>query len=134
MVITTKGRQALSSLKTTYIQNHIAGSSPAESTFYFFTYFFMKKLLTLILLSLALISCGKLQREDVETWDTTENKYYFKEVPEEWTLPPMEWATSFEILMQKDCWVDEKFDTQNNKIVFKSYDCFAFFTMIDCIG
>lgn len=78
----------------------------------------MKKLI-FILIPFLLFACGK-----VET-NQTEAGYYWQEAPQEWYIPEMPWATSIEILMAKECWITEKFDTQNNKIVSKPYDCEA---------
>lgn len=81
----------------------------------------MKKIILFILLSLVLVSCKK-EYSFPEGWDTSE-WYYFQDVTETWTLPEIEWAKTFEILKKEDCWVSEKFDITENKLVTVSYNC-----------
>lgn len=80
----------------------------------------MKKTITLILLSLALVSCGR--REDAIT-DIEEPEYYFEDVTDKMTLPPLDGARTFEILIKRNCWSRNEFDTQNTRIVSKEYPC-----------
>lgn len=41
------------------------------------------------------------------------------------TLPPLEGAMTFEILLKKNCGLRDEFDTQNTRIVWKEYPCEA---------
>lgn len=73
----------------------------------------MKKILSIIFLSIVLVSCAK------------QEPYYFEDVTDKMSLPPIEWARTFEILIKKDCGEKEQFNTTTNQLEKVSFLCEA---------